>query len=153
MKGVRFGRLVCVEVLDGAFAVFECDCGNTVVARRNNVKRGRTKSCGCLRDQLTSVRNVKATKHGHATRRSPEYLSWSAMKSRCLNPRAPNFSKYGGRGISVAQAWVESFGAFLADLGPRPAGTSLDRIDGAGGYEPGNCRWATPAEQRANRCR
>jgi hypothetical protein len=83
--------------------------------------------------------------------RSPEYLTWRAMKQRCLNPRAAQFAWYGGRGISICRRWAESFEAFLADVGPRPAGTTLDRHPNRdGNYEPGNVRWATSAEQALN---
>lgn len=73
------------------------------------------------------------------------------MKMRCLNPKARNWSKYGGAGITVCKKWVDSFSAFLADMGPRPPGTSIDRIDGRKGYSPGNCRWATDRQQNQNR--
>lgn len=87
--------------------------------------------------------------HGH--NRSPTYSSWQSMKNRCLNPNEPSYARYGARGITVCDRWLE-FANFLADMGERPAGTSLDRWpNAAGNYEPGNCRWATPTEQALNR--
>lgn len=95
----------------------------------------------------------KLQKHGHArsTGMSPEYHSWSSMKTRCHNKRAPDYPKYGGRGIRVCARW-RRFLNFLEDMGPRPAGTSLDRYPNKGGnYEPNNCRWATSSEQNSNK--
>lgn len=92
-------------------------------------------------------------KHWHAQRGrplSPEYHSWAAMKKRCNNPNFKYYYNYGGRGITYCERW-ETFTNFLADMGPRPEGTSLDRIDPDGNYEPGNCRWATRTEQNRNR--
>lgn len=96
--------------------------------------------------------------HGHTrgpasepTRHSPEYNSWLSMKNRCRNPRCQDYGNYGGRGIRVCDRWVSDFAAFLADMGPRPLGTSLDRLDANGNYEPDNCRWATPQEQTHNK--
>lgn len=94
-------------------------------------------------------------KHGHARNKTvgvtPEYRTWTAMKSRCHSPTNDTYATYGGRGIAVCQRWRDSFEAFLADMGPRPIGASLDRIDGTGNYEPGNCRWATQVVQQNNR--
>ena len=90
--------------------------------------------------------------HGHAVGKemSPTYISWCAMKARCTNSHLPHYKNYGGRGITVCERWL-TFENFLADMGERPAGRTLDRRDNDGNYEPNNCRWATWVEQRANR--
>jgi hypothetical protein len=95
-----------------------------------------------------------AYKHGHAERKgfSPTYHSWAAMRSRCTNPNVVHWKSYGGRGIVCCVRWA-SFEAFLEDMGERPAGTTLERKAVNGHYEPGNCCWATWAEQRANKRR
>lgn len=89
-------------------------------------------------------------KHGHCAKNkhTPEYGAWRAAKSRCTRTTDPQFIHYGARGIRMCDAWTVSFEAFLADMGDRPSKNhSLDRIDPNGGYEPGNCRWATALEQ------
>jgi hypothetical protein len=102
---------------------------------------------------LGCARTWNATTHGATVnlQRSPEYGSWLAMKGRCLNPNATGYAQYGGRGITICEAWRHSFEVFLAQMGPRPDGTSLDRIDPDGNYDPGNCRWATAKQQANNR--
>jgi hypothetical protein len=94
----------------------------------------------------------RTARHGHTRGRvrTPEYRSWSAMMGRCYQPKTGNFKYYGGAGIRVCARWHD-FLMFLVDVGPRPDGTSLDRIDGARGYEPGNVRWATPETQNNNK--
>ncbi len=91
------------------------------------------------------------TKHGHRKgKRSPTYNSWRAMMERCTYKRHPWYRIYGGRGIIVCDAW-RTFANFLADMGERPEGMTLDRIDSDGNYELSNCRWATPKQQAMNR--
>jgi hypothetical protein len=96
--------------------------------------------------------SVINTRHGQARdgKRTPTYLSWQNMRQRCNNPNVPRWANYGGRGITVCARW-NSFESFLADMGERPEGKTLDRVDNDGNYEPGNCRWATSAEQMGNR--
>jgi hypothetical protein len=90
--------------------------------------------------------------HGHSTRdhETTEHKIWRGMIERCENPRHVSFKYYGGRGIKVCKRWRKSFAAFLADMGPRPPGKTLDRIDPNGNYTPKNCRWTTPSKQRLN---
>lgn len=96
-----------------------------------------------------------ATSHGHRVggKRSPTYVSWDSMIARCCRPSHPYYPIYGGRGVRVWPAWRGNggFARFLADVGERPAGMTLDRIDVEGDYEPSNVRWATPLQQRWNR--
>jgi hypothetical protein len=134
-----------------------CDCGKERVIRGGDLRSGDTQSCSCLQRELASQRIRAAVgalnfKHGHARvdSETPEYRSWYNMIQRCTNSRREDYPRYGGRGIKVCERWRDSFAAFLEDMGRRPAGTSIDRIDVNGNYEPGNCRWATPKEQRLN---
>jgi hypothetical protein len=109
----------------------------------SRVRNGYTKSCGCITKETAPGKT-------HGMKGAPEYSSWTAMKARCLNPKHKDFERYGGAGISVYEGWVDCFEQFYQHLGPRPAGTSLDRIDNKKGYAPGNVRWATYSQQRRN---
>ncbi len=148
--GHVFGRLTVIEQagyspLDKIMWRCLCDCGNEVIVVGESLQCGLTKSCGCLkRDE-----NRRRATHGMTD--SPTFRSWAAMKTRCLNPNGARYASYGGRGITICEQWVNSFENFLADMGPRPSGTTLDRVDNDGNYEPGNCRWATPSQQNSNR--
>jgi hypothetical protein len=130
----------------------ECSCGGRQTILGSNLRSGRTQSCGCLRQE----RSVECgTRHGHASHRAGltlTYISWQHMIQRCTNPKRDNWRYYGARGIGVCQAWRDSFETFLGDMGPRPSQRySIDRINGDGHYEPGNCRWATQVVQVRNR--
>lgn len=145
----QFGRLTAMAYYREGLYVGKweclCDCGSIVFVLTGNLIQGRTRSCGCLH------RDTR-TKHGHSSRAatSPEYRSWASMLSRCTNPRNRRYARYGGRGIAVCDRW-QDFQNFLADVGARPGpGYSIERVNNDGNYEPGNCRWATTAEQNRN---
>lgn len=101
-----------------------------------------------LRMQHTSHGHSAAGRHGKA---SPEYMSWMSMIARCERPTCNRYNNYGGAGIYVCDKWRRSFEAFLSDMGPRPHGHTIDRVDSDGNYEPNNCRWASPSQQGRNR--
>lgn len=123
-----------------------CHCGAHFAASLSKVNRGQTRSCGCMGRAATRARLTT-----HSMRGTPEYKVWSAMKDRCFRAQSEKYADYGGRGITVCDAWVTSFEAFIADMGPCPDGLTLERIDVNGNYEPGNCRWATTVEQNRNK--
>lgn len=127
-----------------------CDCGERGVVAGSPLRRGTAKSCGCLARELSSAR---WTTHGyakHTEARKPIYRAWTAMIARCHGTASHVKVRYRDRGIVVCDRWRYSFENFLADMGERPEGHSLDRIDNSGNYEPGNCRWATPSQQARN---
>lgn len=156
LTGQRFNRLLVLErdvskssgFKQQVFWTCLCDCGNTLSVRSYCLRKQRTKSCGCYKADLDhSQDNIK---HGMYNTRT--YHTWEGMKQRCLNPKATRYPDYGAVGISVCDRWLD-FSNFLEDMGERPKGKTLDRINPFGNYEPGNCRWATPLEQQHNQRR
>jgi hypothetical protein len=157
-RGDRFGSLVAFEATHRVLSSgrrmpawkLRCDCGNTVVAMTVNLTKGKHQSCGCQKAKLNALAKPGDTKN-------PEYRVYRQMLNRCSLPTAPNYRYYGGKGVDVCARWrfgaegKTGFQTFLADMGPRPDGLTLDRIDPFGDYKPDNCRWATWATQSTNR--
>jgi hypothetical protein len=153
--GERYGRLLILAhagTIPGSCSVWlcECECGGRLVVRLSGLL-GRTRSCGCLQRQRGQERGRANRTHGEG-KGTPEYRAWLGMKSRCLNTSDRGFVDYGRRGIEVWEPWINDYPGFLAYIGRKPSPKhSLDRIDNDGNYEPGNIRWATPAQQNNNR--
>lgn len=144
ITGQKFFKLTVKKILDRTFCVVKCDCGTELEARINNIKRGHTRSCGCLGKD-------NAMKHGVARNNKRIYQIWTGMMARCYNESNPHYRNYGGRGIGVAERWhdVVNFEADVASSYVR--GLSIDRKDNDKGYGPDNFRWATKSEQQNNR--
>jgi hypothetical protein len=163
--GQRFVRLVVLELTRSPgtaakpagypAAACRCDCGNETTVRLDHLAKGETTSCGCLARETAAelCRTVKPhTKHGLGGH--PLFHTWHDMMSRCYNPDNANFKHYGGRGITVCTEWhdIANFITWIQqNLGPRPDGMSLDRIDNDGPYAPGNVRWRDQSGQCVNR--
>jgi len=124
----------------------KCKCGNMTNVLGTNLKNKYTQSCGCL--QRFRVTHHGNARDGHITR---EYTSWYSMKNRCCNKKFKDWKNYGGRGIHICKRWKNSFVNFLKDMGKRPKGLTLDRINNNGNYTPSNCRWATWKQQAINK--
>ena len=153
ITGQRFHRLIALHATsqcstDGIVWECLCDCGNRTKVGISKLRSGHTKSCGCFKINAVTSRS---TKHGCAPRRNQTstYRCWGGIIKRCTNPRDKRFEHYGGRGITVCDRWRD-FRNFLADMGERPSGYSIERIDVNGHYEPSNCKWIPMIEQCRN---
>ncbi len=151
LTGQLFGRLTVVAFAKtdkhgNAQWICQCSCGETTTVWSSALRRNLTQSCGCLRKAATSARR---STHGKSAG-DPTYRVWTGMKKRCENPNSHGYARYGGRGIAVCTRW-EDFALFLEDMGPKPEGCSIERLDVDKGYAPDNCRWIPCAEQARNK--
>lgn len=154
LVGNKFSRLLVMSVAGYTlppcgkaewFYVCKCECGNEKNVSGQNLIKGASRSCGCMQKEHGATINLK-----HGASYSPTYNSWAGMIQRCTNNKHDAFKNYGERGITVCDRW-QVFENFLHDMGHRPDGKTLDRIDNDKGYFLGNCRWATPKEQTSNK--
>lgn len=154
LSGRRFGRLTALHRDTSATGrskwICICDCGAIVSVISSNLKRGSTKSCGCLQRELLSKR---ATTHGGWKEKDSLYEVWHGMKRRCYSKSDSHYKDYGARGIDICDEWREDYSKFRewAIENGYQKGLSIDRIDVNSGYSPGNCRWATSYVQQNNR--
>lgn len=155
--GLHFGMLVAIRPAHSnqhrRLWLFRCDCGTKKTMRPDKVFSGRIQSCGCSQHPKGRFSGTPSWEMmPNPWVGTPTYRSHQAMIQRCTNPRNDKYAYYGAAGITVCDRWRQSFFNFLADMGERPEGTSIDRWpDPAGNYEPGNCRWATPKQQGENK--
>lgn len=159
--GEQYGYLTIIEI--GRFKIYKdgdklfkrptviakCKCGRTLQTTETSIRNGYTKSCGCLQKQATIKRNKDNAIHNMSHTKT--FKTWDSMKERCYNPNNISYPNYGARGITICNRWLESFQNFYDDMGERPKGMTIDRIDGTKNYEPSNCKWSTVKEQASNR--
>lgn len=148
LAGLVFGRLTAGEYIKPSKWSCVCECGTEKVVSSHNLLNGTARSCGCLKlDALIARR----TSHGMTN--SSTYVAWCNMKARCYYVKLSGYHNYGGRGIEVCDRWLNSFENFLEDMGERPSGLSLDRINTDLNYTKENCRWTDWSTQMNNQRR
>lgn len=157
LTGKRYGELVCLRHISAGKEgrrrsswVCLCDCGRESVVFASGLTLGKVKSCGCK--TLEKLKGMSEANVTHGMSKSPEFRAWTNIKRRCTKVNNPNYKDYGGRGITMAPCWLNSFENFYAYVGNRPTPQhSIERIKNDGNYEPGNVKWATISEQSRNK--
>lgn len=160
LTGQKFGRLTVIKRVENdkhqkTRFLCRCDCGNEKVINGSSLKRGLSKSCGCLNNELLVKRAIHDGNYRHGLRKNKLYPIWNMMIQRCINPNNSRYKTYGGRGIQVCEEWQHSFKAFYDYVSKLPhfneTGYSLDRINNDGNYEPSNIKWSNKVEQANKR--
>ena len=150
LTGQKFERLTVISEAErdkyGAVMwLCRCECGTRKIIRGGHLLSGNTMSCGCLNKELLIKRSRK---HGMAS--TPIYKTWKSMRQRCYNPNDMHYKDYGGRGITICERW-DKFKNFYEDMGEKPNGLEIERMNNNQGYSPENCKWATPKENSRNK--